>query len=76
MSSRSWRTPDRGPLAQTREKFLTREPMEPHHVRGPILASASRFRDVCGGGDACAICLPPRVSGWRLSLAIRLSLRG
>src|SRR5713101_6977145 len=45
MSSRSWRTPDRGPLAQTREKFLTREPVEPHQVRDPILASWWRSRD-------------------------------
>ena len=45
MSSRSWRTPDRGPLAQTREKFLTREPVEPRHVRVPILASWWRSRE-------------------------------
>ncbi len=45
MSSRSWRTPDRGPLAQTREKFLTREPVEPHQVRDPILASWWRSRE-------------------------------
>ena len=45
MSSRSWRTPDRGPLAKTREKFLTREPVEPRHVRNPILASWWRSRE-------------------------------
>jgi transcriptional regulator of acetoin/glycerol metabolism len=45
MSYRSWRTPDRGPLAQTREKFLTREPVEPRHVRDPILASWWRSRE-------------------------------
>ena len=45
MSSRSWRTPDRGPLAQNREKFLTREPVEPHQVRHPILASWWRSRE-------------------------------
>jgi transcriptional regulator of acetoin/glycerol metabolism len=45
MSSRSWRTPDRGPVAQTREKFLTREAVEPHQVRDPILASWWRSRE-------------------------------
>jgi sigma-54 dependent transcriptional regulator, acetoin dehydrogenase operon transcriptional activator AcoR len=45
MSSRSWRTPDRGPLAQTRERFLTRETVEPHQVRDPILASWWRSRE-------------------------------
>src|SRR5258708_4925154 len=45
MSSRSWRTPDRGPLAQPRERFLPREPVEPHQVRDPILASWWRSRD-------------------------------
>jgi len=45
MSSRNWRTPDGGPLAQTREKFLTREPVEPQHVRDPILASWWRSRE-------------------------------
>jgi transcriptional regulator of acetoin/glycerol metabolism len=39
MSSRSWRTPDRGGLAETRERFLTREPVDPRQVRDPILAS-------------------------------------
>jgi len=45
MSSRSWRVPDGGRLAQTRERFLTREPMDPHQVRDPILASWWRSRD-------------------------------
>ena len=45
MSSRSWRTPDRGPVAQTREKFLTREAVEPHQVRDPIMASWWRSRE-------------------------------
>ena len=45
MSSGSWRTPDRGPLAQTRERFLTRDLVEPHQVRDPILASWWRSRD-------------------------------
>src|SRR5258708_6240125 len=45
MSSRSWRTPDRGPLAQPRERFLPREPVEPHQVRDPILASWWRSRE-------------------------------
>jgi transcriptional regulator of acetoin/glycerol metabolism len=45
MSSRSWRTPDRGRLAQTREQFLTRDAVEPHQVRDPILASWWRSRE-------------------------------
>jgi transcriptional regulator of acetoin/glycerol metabolism len=45
MSFRSWRTPDRGPVAQTREKFLTREAVEPHQVRDPIMASWWRSRE-------------------------------
>jgi transcriptional regulator of acetoin/glycerol metabolism len=45
MSSRSWRTPDRDGLAQSRERFLTREPVAPHKVRDPILASWWRSRD-------------------------------
>jgi sigma-54 dependent transcriptional regulator, acetoin dehydrogenase operon transcriptional activator AcoR len=45
MSSRSWRTPDRGRLAQIRERFLTREAVEPHQVRDPILASWWRSRE-------------------------------
>ncbi|MBO0817041.1 MAG: GAF domain-containing protein [Actinobacteria bacterium] len=45
MSSRSWRTPDRGGLAQSREKFLTREQVEPNQVRDPILASWWRSRE-------------------------------
>src|SRR5262249_44051603 len=45
MSSRSWRTPDRDGLAQTRERFLTQEPVEPHRVRDPILASWWRSRE-------------------------------
>jgi transcriptional regulator of acetoin/glycerol metabolism len=45
MSSRSWRTPDHGPVAQTREKFLTREAVEPHQVRDPIMASWWRSRE-------------------------------
>ena len=45
MSSRSWRTPDRGGIAQNRERFLTREPVDPHEVRDPILASWWRSRD-------------------------------
>src|SRR5260370_1118106 len=45
--------------------------------RNRTLASARRSRDVCGGVDACAISPPhPKFSGWRLSLARRLSLRG
>jgi sigma-54 dependent transcriptional regulator, acetoin dehydrogenase operon transcriptional activator AcoR len=45
MSSRSWRVPDGDRLAHTRERFLTREPVEPHHVRDPILASWWRSRE-------------------------------
>ena len=45
MSSRFWRVPDGDRLAQTRERFLTREPVEPHHVRDPILASWWRSRE-------------------------------
>ncbi len=45
MTPRSWRTPDSGRLAQTRERFLTREPVEPHQVRDPILASWWRSRE-------------------------------
>src|SRR6185312_12666392 len=45
MSSRSWRTPDRGRLARTRERFLTRDPVESSQVREPILASWWRSRD-------------------------------
>ena len=45
MSPRSWRMPDRGPLAQTRERFLVRESVEPSQVRDPILASWWRSRD-------------------------------
>jgi sigma-54 dependent transcriptional regulator, acetoin dehydrogenase operon transcriptional activator AcoR len=44
MSSRFWRVPDGDRLAQTRERFLTKEPVEPHHVRDPILASWWRSR--------------------------------
>jgi sigma-54 dependent transcriptional regulator, acetoin dehydrogenase operon transcriptional activator AcoR len=44
MSSRFWRVPDGDQLAQTRERFLTREPVEPEHVRDPILASWWRSR--------------------------------
>jgi transcriptional regulator of acetoin/glycerol metabolism len=45
MSSRSWRTPDSVRLAETRERFLTHEPVEPHQVRDPILASWWRSRE-------------------------------
>jgi sigma-54 dependent transcriptional regulator, acetoin dehydrogenase operon transcriptional activator AcoR len=45
MSSRSWRMADRGELAENRERFLTREPVEPNQVRDPILASWWRSRD-------------------------------
>ena len=45
MSSRLGRARDGGRLAQTRERFLTREPVEPHQVRDPILASWSRSRE-------------------------------
>jgi transcriptional regulator of acetoin/glycerol metabolism len=45
MSSRLWRVPDGDRLAQTRERFLTREPVEPRHVRDPILASWWRSRE-------------------------------
>ena len=45
MSPRSWRTPDRGRLAETRERFLVREPVEPNQVRDPILASWWRSRE-------------------------------
>ena len=45
MSSRSWRTPDRGRLAETRERFLVRDPVEPNQVRDPILASWWRSRE-------------------------------
>jgi transcriptional regulator of acetoin/glycerol metabolism len=45
MSSRFWRVPDGDRLAQTRERFLTREPVEPRHVRDPILASWWRSRE-------------------------------
>ena len=45
MSPRSWRMADRGPLAQTRERFLVRESVEPNQVRDPILASWWRSRD-------------------------------
>jgi transcriptional regulator of acetoin/glycerol metabolism len=45
MSSRSWLVPDGDRLAQTRERFLTREPVEPQHVRDPILASWWRSRE-------------------------------
>src|SRR5258708_32970386 len=44
MSSRTGRAPDGEGLAQTRERFLTREPVEPHNVRSPILASWWRSR--------------------------------
>jgi transcriptional regulator of acetoin/glycerol metabolism len=45
MSPRSWRTPDSGRLAETRERFLVREPVEPNQVRDPILASWWRSRE-------------------------------
>jgi transcriptional regulator of acetoin/glycerol metabolism len=45
MSSRIWRAPDSDRLAQTRERFLTRDPVEPQYVRDPILASWWRSRD-------------------------------
>jgi len=45
LSPRSWRTPDSGRVAQTRERFLVREPVEPNQVRDPILASWWRSRD-------------------------------
>jgi transcriptional regulator of acetoin/glycerol metabolism len=45
MSSRIWRAPDSDRLAQTRERFLTKEPVEPQHVRDPILASWWRSRE-------------------------------
>jgi sigma-54 dependent transcriptional regulator, acetoin dehydrogenase operon transcriptional activator AcoR len=45
MSSRVWRVPDGAHLAQTRERFLTREPVEPQSVRDPILASWWRSRE-------------------------------
>ncbi len=45
MSSRTWRAESSERLAQTRERFLTREPVEPHQVRDPILASWWRSRD-------------------------------
>jgi transcriptional regulator of acetoin/glycerol metabolism len=45
MSSRIWRVPDSDRLAQTRERFLTRDPVEPQHVRDPILASWWRSRE-------------------------------
>jgi transcriptional regulator of acetoin/glycerol metabolism len=45
MSSRSRRTAGGDQLARTREKFLTRDPVEPQQVREPILASWSRSRE-------------------------------
>src|SRR5215471_547584 len=45
MSSRIWRVPDGDRLAQTRERFLTKEPVDPHQVRDPILASWWRSRE-------------------------------
>jgi sigma-54 dependent transcriptional regulator, acetoin dehydrogenase operon transcriptional activator AcoR len=45
MSSRIWRAPDSDRLAQTRERFLTRDPVEPQYVRDPILASWWRSRE-------------------------------
>src|SRR5215471_13124162 len=45
MSSRSWRTPDRPRLAETRERFLVSDPVEPNQVRDPILASWWRSRE-------------------------------
>jgi sigma-54 dependent transcriptional regulator, acetoin dehydrogenase operon transcriptional activator AcoR len=45
MSSRIWRVPDSDRLAQTRERFLVRDPVEPQHVRDPILASWWRSRE-------------------------------
>jgi len=45
MSSRSRRTVGGEQLARTREKFLTRDPVEPQQVREPILASWSRSRE-------------------------------
>ncbi len=45
MSSRFWRVPDGDQLAQTRERFLTKEPVDPHRVRDPILASWWRSRE-------------------------------
>jgi sigma-54 dependent transcriptional regulator, acetoin dehydrogenase operon transcriptional activator AcoR len=45
MSSRFWRVPDGDRLAQTRERFLTKEPVDPHQVRDPILASWWRSRE-------------------------------
>src|ERR1700729_133822 len=45
MSSRSRRAAGGDQLARTREKFLTRDAVEPEQVREPILASWSRSRD-------------------------------
>jgi transcriptional regulator of acetoin/glycerol metabolism len=45
MSSRSRRAAGGDQLARTREKFLTRDPVEPQQVREPILASWSRSRE-------------------------------
>jgi transcriptional regulator of acetoin/glycerol metabolism len=44
MSSRSRRAAGGDQLARTRERFLTREAVEPQQVREPILASWSRSR--------------------------------
>ncbi len=44
MSSRSSRMPGQRQLARTREKFLTRDPVEAQQVREPILASWWRSR--------------------------------
>jgi sigma-54 dependent transcriptional regulator, acetoin dehydrogenase operon transcriptional activator AcoR len=45
MPSRSRRAVGGDQLARTREKFLTRDPVEPEQVREPILASWSRSRE-------------------------------
>ena len=45
MPSRSRRAVGGDQLARTREKFLTRDPVEPQQVREPILASWSRSRE-------------------------------
>jgi sigma-54 dependent transcriptional regulator, acetoin dehydrogenase operon transcriptional activator AcoR len=44
MSSRSSRMLGNDKLARSRERFLTRDAVEPHHVREPILASWWRSR--------------------------------
>ena len=38
-------------VAQDRLRFLTAEPLDPRHVRGPILASWQRSRDLDVAAD-------------------------